>query len=222
MLRQVSWFMTRCLTAPSRTNGTTLSSAPSSSAVTTYCVTNMRRAVYTLYTMQLLSALLNNILGHLHAIHSVLQVTRQRNQVLAGLMEVVAAELVVHDGPPPARNFTQTDLLLSNTILRTMGHVRSKSEFSKPGGGEALRSACECFRIFGNGDISLPRCEHYEVGCCKDSNGVVTREQQVANYVGAVVGLGIFGGNSWLQAPSKARWLSSSATLSTATVSKII
>ena len=63
-----------------------------------------------------------------------------------------------------------------------------------------------------NGDKRICRFQHWEVGCCVNDHGIVTREQQVRNFVSAFVGAGFFGGTLWTS-PSKARWLSTSLIL---------
>ena len=85
---------------------------------------------------------------------------------------------------------------------------------SASSGGTTLRSQAKGFQRFVNGDKSRSRPMHYCDVCCSNEHGETTRAQQVDNFIAALIGIGLFGGRSWIAAPSKSRWLSSFLTLS--------
>lgn len=159
----------------------------------------------------------SEFVGHLHAIHTVASIGQRRNQIMQAARHVLEKELHVIPGFAPPENDLQSDFILDMFVFREQEVTRSEAVAEgilQSQRADARRSQRAGFRRYVNGNKAHKRIVHHCSGCCVSASGITTRQQQVDNFLAALVGIGLFSSGAWILAPSKARWLSSSATLS--------
>ena len=130
---------------------------------------------------------------------------------------VLSSTLNCTAGVAPPKFDEQSTFIFENLLYRKTEHIRSEAASEgilSSRRGSVARASEHAFRTYINGDKTLDTPWHWCNGCCIDpSTGVTTRTQQVENFLAALACVGLFGGSLWAQAPSKARWLSSSTVL---------
>ena len=96
-----------------------------------------------------------DIVGNCHAVQFVLSIAGRRNELLAGLKEIIKNELVIHEGPPPERYAEYARKVVDSSLLRKEKQVRARLGKTDPGHrGATLREMSEPLCKYCNGDLS--------------------------------------------------------------------
>jgi hypothetical protein len=158
----------------------------------------------------------SEFVGHLHAVQHVASIAQRRNQILVACRHVLSSELMIVPGSPPEEYDLQSQFILDNFIFRKEESTRSEADvdgIAASRRGIAARSQSDGFRRYINGNKALCRHGHCCNDCCLDATDTSSRERCIDNFMGALTGIGLLSGSNWINAPGKARWLSSSTTL---------
>ncbi|CAK0907171.1 unnamed protein product, partial [Prorocentrum cordatum] len=150
--------------------------------------------------------------GHVRACHYVMNVNERRNKLQRALRQIVERELDVIPGAPPQCFVERSRELIRRTrLVRTQLYRARIDEFGESlvpiRRGKTAEKAVPKLLDMLNGDFRRAPVTHYCSGCCRNEDGVTTREQQVDNVVAAIAGAGLFGGAP-RAAPAKSRRLS--------------
>ena len=147
----------------------------------------------------------------------VLGITSRRETLLKALYMVIARDLIVEAGPPPEQLLLHRDHVVKQTFMRRASVVGARCSGNMEVdwadlSSDAVMNAMPAYRQMVNGNLRLRKPQHYEIGCCVDAGGTISRKTQVDNVFAAVVGAGIFGGVNHVTL-AKSRWLSCSICL---------
>ena len=159
----------------------------------------------------------DEIVGHIHAYQTVVQVEAKRNALKKAAHKILTDELEVVAGDPPAEVVQHLDACIDVTLRRRKQTVSSRApHLDMDAEGLAINKAMEAaipaLKKFGNGRIQRPRAHHFCNGCCLDANGETSRTVSVDHLFHALEAVGIFGGlvNT---IPAKSRGLTASHIL---------
>ena len=192
----------------------------------------------------------DRIVGHVHAVFTVLTVDARRDSLIRTFRGVVTQELDVIHGDAPHVFKQHNAAIVEQTLLRTDALIKSRKGRDAPHAppssleqhqqpypvtGFARRQgrrrrprhstrveAARRFCIMVNGDTTSGRCQHFENGCCVTESGEpATREVIVENFITACVEAGFFGHRD-SRAPAKNRWLTTAACLGLISLGMIV
>ena len=141
----------------------------------------------------------DRLVGHVHAVMTVLSVASRREHIINVFRKMVAEEIEIIDGVPPQQFRKHSEKVLEQTLLRRIELIRSRLGISGETGAEAkevctaLREACKRLISMLNGDITRAPIQHYEFGCCASGDAPATKAQIVENIVTACIEAGLFG-----------------------------
>ena len=154
----------------------------------------------------------DRLVGHVHAVMTVLSVHQRRDHIIKVFKELVAEEIEIIAGQPPENYRKHSEKVLTQTLLRRVDLIRSRLGISYADGAvrketcTALRDACKRLLFMLNGDITRAPIQHYECGCCGVDGAPATKEVIVENVAAACIEAGIFGHRT-SDTPAKNRWL---------------
>ena len=114
------------------------------------------------------------LVGHVHATQTVMGITARQAHLEGAFVHLVNHELEVIPGPPPTEHAEILETVLDNTLLRSREIVRSRST-QDPVAHKVLAQSVLPLKRMAHGKISFACCQHYENGCCLDSDGKFCR-----------------------------------------------
>ncbi len=110
------------------------------------------------------------IVGHVHAVHVTCSHYSNSSRISSAFLSLLE-ELDYHVGPPPGQFGSDHESIIEYTLLRRRCVVTcdaldpSELEYDKTS-HDAVRN----FLKFWNGDWTVPKCQHYCQGCCRDAD----------------------------------------------------
>ena len=139
----------------------------------------------------------DRLVGHVHAVMTVLSVQSRRNDLIKAFRSIVSEELEIIDGRPPEVFTLHNKTVMEQTLLRRTAIVRARDgeDASKNGKvrQQMLRDAVDLLLAMINGDWTRSPCQHFCCGCCSVCGVPATREQVVDNFVAACIEAVLFG-----------------------------
>ena len=121
------------------------------------------------------------VVGHTHAVCYIFGLDHRRKALWGALQHLVASELIVIPGKPPAELSDHVKAVIDQTILRTLEITRARAGGDHVSSKELLKTIAP-LKTFINGDIRVPVVQHYCDGsCCAGEDAESLRSAQASD-----------------------------------------